>query len=222
MWTKTQASFADGWKVFYQLRTVFAVLLILTMAVNIGVFITAKFTRLVLPQEASQPAATAAQPATAPTAQPSDVTPEMVRWRMIFRIAMDVTAVVAIVSVAFLVFCALLGVMMIVAGQLPGAGLASAAFFWAVLMVVLLLPWSNLLPQANCLPIGVPAFNDMRTNLLQSDPSFSVSQIDLWLRYVVYPLVVLLITILYLGRTSQANRQIIGAPTTQDVIQQIK
>jgi len=220
MLTKSQTSFAEGWKVFYQVRTLFVVLLMVSMAVNIGIFITAKFSKVVIPRTTRvnvvEPTTTAA--VTQPNAR-EEINPEMARWQKIFRIAMDVTAVVGTGSAIFLVFCALVGLMMIIAGQTPGAGFVAGAFFWAVLMVVVLLPWSSLMPSICCLPVGLPGFNAMQGSMMSCGSAGC--QVNLWLRFVVYPLLVLLITVLYLVRTNQANKQIFNN-TTQDVISQFK
>lgn len=226
---RTLSGFLDGWGVLYQVRTFFVIILVVAMVINIAVFATAKFSNLVSYRSAIMPfmpahPPTASAPAgiTAPTTLPdrlgflgtpregNDVDPRSEKWEAFFSALLTMTGVITVAAAFFLVFCALLAVMMIVAGQLPGAGLITGAFFWAVLLVVLILPWCSFIPLVSCLPSVVAPFSAMKASIAgtQIPDANWIRQIPIWVQYVVYPIVVILIGIMYFGRFSQANSQI--------------
>lgn len=272
--SKTHLGYADGWRIIYQARTVFAVLLLIAVLINLTVFFVAKFSGLtksantpiivqpvfpgfspMCPAMVTKPtsAAPAKSPATAApakssvTAPPTDTQPSTapatpatpkpsvnqlsgrsartaeppadldraLKWYSIFSNVMTLTSIIALVSIIFMVFCALAGMMMIVAGHLPGAGSITSAFFWSIGIVALLLPWTNFIPQATCLPIGIPAFTDIQASLRETCSAAGcglrddlASIIQLWVKYVVFPIIIILIDILYLARTRQAATDI--------------
>ncbi|MFA5864215.1 MAG: hypothetical protein WC975_05950 [Phycisphaerae bacterium] len=213
MSSRDVTSFTEGWTVFHQARTVFTVLLLVAMVINIVIFILARFTSLAHHPMPSIPVAVSTttpplfrSPASAPArVEPGTKSEE--KWHTMFSALMMITSVVSIICVIFLVFCALLGVMMIIAGQAPGAGSAAAAFFWGVMMVVLLLPWGGIFPQIACLPCGSP-FREMQQNIQAGVSASWTTQLVLWVRYFIYPILIILADILYFGRTSQANTQV--------------
>ncbi len=278
---KTQGSFAEGWNVFYQARSVFGALLLIAMLANLGIFFAARFGGMTDPQNlpvgpypsippcsacqlppkgmvpcipacqpcnisspsqtaASSPAAT--MPATDNTKKiralidgskpnccgnyffkpiDSDKLQSAMRWYNVFENVMNMTAIVTLLSVFFLVFCAMIGLMMVLAGQLPGAGALAKAFFWAIAIIAFLFPWDTFLPQVVCLPIGLTSFLDIqlslnevltRTDCSSSNICFIGTVFQQWVKFVVIPLLVILIDIAYLRRTFQANREIISKP----------
>ncbi len=210
---KTQLSFAEGWTVFFQARTVFVVLMIIAMVINLGIFGTARFAKklILYPQDP-----TATRPAVQVQPVPDQAaTTRSDKWKTAFSGLMTFTTVLAIVSAIFLVFCALVGIMMIIAGQFPGAGMATGAFFWAAGMVALLLPWSAMLPQASGLPVGVPSFGNISNDIFQSRLSNATlwMEILLWLKFALYPVIILLMSLMYYKRTNQANSQLLSDQT---------
>jgi hypothetical protein len=262
---KTQSSFADGWKILYQARTVFAILLIVALVANLAVFFAARFGGMTKPgnlpvmvcpvvcpvggpmmatapadlpetEEAAEPvkeekteeAATTAPAAevaevkvTVPTTRPVGCVMSVpaglekaMRWYNTFSNVMKLTAVIALVSVVFLVACGLLGVMMLVAGQLPGAGSLTSAFFWAIGIVVLMLPWSTLLPHVTCLPIGIPSFSEIQLSLSsrvgtsESWLTTAILVFQTWAKFVVIPVLIILLDLMYLKRTKEADESL--------------
>jgi len=217
MATRTENSFFEGWSIVYQMKTIFAVLLIIAMAINLAVFVLTRFQVLVklppkpviaagigLSTQSAIPTATQRRPAPG-----MDVNAETDtnKWEAVFNTLTVLASIVALVSVVFLVLCALLAVMLVVAGGLPGAGALTAAFFWAVALAALILPWCNLIPQMGCMPSILSHFRVILTETASSVYSGSwMDEILLWLRFVVYPLLIVLIGVLYFGRFNQANR----------------
>lgn len=244
---KINLGYAEGWGIIYQARTVFAILLLVALVINLAVFFVAKFSGLtqsgdrpiivqpflstLAPCALHEEPAKATSTATAPTTQsaapavpdtvrtgevPADLD-RAVKWYSVFSNIMDLTAIIALVSIIFMVFCALSGMMMIIAGHMAGAGFITSAFFWSVGIIALLLPWSNFLPHAACLPIGIPNFVDIQASLLQtcSDTACKTQDlagvIQLWIRFVVFPIIVILIDLMYIKRFNQAAAQIRSA-----------
>ncbi len=228
--SKTITSFTDGWRVLYQARTVFSILLIIVLLVNIGLFITAwRSPNLIRPVVGNacmlaEPKNPTSLPSTAPAVSPASASPELTaqaevstKYTTIFSNLLTMTQIVALVSVVFLLFCALLGILMVIAGQLPGAGVLTGAFFWAVGIVALVLPWSNILPQCMYLPLGMPAFNELHsalhlTSVCGEGIGHAAAQVSMWLKFVVFPVIIILFDVLYIWRTRQADNQIDQAP----------
>ncbi len=232
---KVSNSFIDGWRVFYQARTIFVALLILVMVVNIAIFIATSYSDIVKPVLVTDsmgpgPAGCYACPllslgaktASAPATLPVSVMPNKQysqtqiskarRWANAFSSVMLLTGVIGVVSAIFLLFCAAIGLMMIISGQLPGAGPVCGAFFWSVGIIVLLLPWSNIFPSGVFLPLGVAGFAQLKASMsavLLSSGSW-VAYIPLWFKFVVYPILIILFAVMYFGRTSQSNLQIMA------------
>jgi hypothetical protein len=148
-------------------------------------------------------------------ATPEEVNKSL-KWYAIFSNVMNLTGIVSLVSILFMVFTALAGIMMIIAGRLPGAGQVTSAFFWSIGIVALLLPWPNFIPQAACLPIGIADFSSLHASLTQlacgggSCPLAEnvASIVQVWVRFVLFPVIIFLIDIMYLARTRQAAIQI--------------
>jgi len=206
---KASGSFAEAWSVLYQARTLFTILLIISMGANIAVFLAVRFAGVVdplvgVPIGVVPEKAVGTPSETMPAGKTIDV--ESLQranwWASGFRAAMTFTSMLAIVSVIFMAFCALVGVMVLISAGLPGAGAAVSGFFWALAAGVLLLPWIRLID----LPIGLSQFEELlsayrTSNLAGEQP------IIFWVQHLAFPVILILFSIMYLGRTSQAHAQ---------------
>jgi hypothetical protein len=229
MMNKNQLSFAEGWTVFCQARTVFVALVMIAMVINLGIFGTARFAKKlitypqtpisfgsrVMPGLTTSRAAIPVQPVVKESKETIELNQRSETWKAIFTGLMTFTAILALVGAIFLFFNALIGIMMIIAGQLPGAGWVAGAFFWAAGLVALLLPWATMLPQASCLPVGVASFGDMYAAIFQTRLASAGwwMEASLWLRYVLYPVIILLMSVMYFQRTGRANTQLLTEQT---------
>jgi len=221
--SRAQASFAEAWQAFYRARAFFAVVLMIVMAVNIAVFLTVRFGGVIKPPV--KPTTTAPGWTSLSTTQTSSMEKNEASfarseaWRASFKIVMTLTAFVAIVMVVFMVFCALLGVMVLIAGQLPGAGAVVSAFLWSLLAALLLL-WAPLLSHivTNMTVIGLPSFDDLQNGYAMSLSAYATpaTHVSLWIGFLVYPILIILISIMYLGRTSQAHAQVSAALSARE------
>jgi hypothetical protein len=226
--SRAQASFAEAWQAFYRARALFAGVLMIVMAVNIGVFLTVMFGGVIKPpvkQSATAPATIGAGVTVPSTTKPVSMEKDEVSlarseaWRASFKIVMTLTAFVAIVMVVFMVFCALLGVMVLIAGQLPGTGAVVSAFLWSLLAALLLL-WAPLLSHivSNMTIIGLPSFGDLQNGYTMNLSAYATwsTTVSLWIGFLVYPILIILISIMYLGRTSQAHAQVSAALSARE------
>ncbi len=230
---KVNSSFIEGWWVMFRARTVFATLLIIAMLVNVAVFIAVKYGKLsgevILPlpsagakvdipaPEGRVPKEKAVQPQPPmplpPTPPPGNLPVGVDSpWLKICRGAVNIASIVSIISVVFLIFCSLVGLLMIIVARSPGAGAISASLFWAVGIVVLVLPWSGFLPFLVGMPTGGVVNFDVLVREAKLNDSLSV--VIEWLRYGVYPLLIVLFTVVYLKRTSQANLDIMTSKSS--------
>ena len=227
---KASSSFAEAWKVLYRARTLFAAFLILAMILDVAVFLTVRFSgtldpliqfgRLTAPMGGFENApGEGPSPASSASVDVSSLSKARQREGQ-FRSVMFFAAVLAVVGVTFMALCAVLAVMVLVAGNLPGAGAATGSFFYAAGAALwLLLPWGQILGYGTSLPVGVPTFTQLLTAYqVTMDPSAGWdAQIGLWVRHVVYPAVIFLLTIAYLLRTSQAQAQMSAGTVAEEL-----
>ena len=80
-------------------------------------------------------------------------------------------------------------------------------------MIVLMLPWCTFIPQFKCLPAGMLGFSEMARDISQAG-TFAEKSL-LWGHYLVYPLIIILFTVIYLNRTTRANQLINEAAYTE-------
>lgn len=208
--SKATGSFAEAWQLLYRARTLFAILLLLAMVVNIAVLLTVRFTGLVDPLIKKQVFGSCSPvEGPAPTSGPIERTDtsnieSAHRYVGAFQAVMTLTNGIAIVAVIFMMFCALVGVMTLIAAHLPGAGAMVGGFFWALAAAAFMLPWQRLL----AVPVGLLSFDDLLNTYRDACTASSwYPHMTLWVQFVLYPLVLILFTVMYLGRTSQAHAQ---------------
>ncbi len=142
-------------------------LIFVALALQIGAFITMQFTTMLdpiktpaaasfAPPAAEATPAPATVPATAPaavvraTTQPAAANAAD-QARMIEGVlywALPIAKMAAPLLALLLSLTLLLGVLMILAGRLGGARGMVSAFFWSLILLVLLVPWQAMLPGA--------------------------------------------------------------------------
>lgn len=204
--SNASSSFTESWQLLYRARSLFAGLLILAMVLNVAAMLAVSVGHVI-----DQPQPTVA-PTTAATVDPAPAEPNHAPvWAAVIRIVMAVTAVLATVAAIFMLFSALVGLMILIAGGMPGTAPVTSSFFWALLAVVLL-TWAPLLSHvvADMTVIGTATFENLETTYkltLGEYATFS-THIPLWIGFCAYPIIIILIAVMYLGRTAQANAQI--------------
>lgn len=225
--SKASGSFAECWRILAQARVVFSVFLIAAMVINLAIFFWVYFKKPLTPLIDAQALSIAGAPV--PTTMPTQtVDPDALasarNQRRIFKNIMYFTGVLAVMGIVFMLFCALLGLLTLIAGNLPGAGAVTSAFFYALAgALLMLLNWCDILGQSvACLafPCGVVTFDHLfgaiRDITTSTGGSVSMS-LGLWLRFVVYPVLILLFAVMYLGRTGQAHAQMSAGTAAEDV-----
>jgi hypothetical protein len=170
--------------------------------------------------------APASQPATAsmPTCGPMSCKPiaptvdsetmaEAQRYQQVFAHVMKFSGMLSILGVTFMVLAGLMGVMVLVAGQQPGAGSATSAFFYAVFAgLLLLVDWSRMLGDIPVFPNGLADANAMMDALrlvkIDAETTPRCLKLGAWLQQCAYPAIVLLAALMYLGKSAKANSQV--------------
>lgn len=265
--SKAIGSFTESWQVLTVARTVFGVLLVAAMLINLGLFLWSFWgnpidpvlqTRIVPPMcgpmgpgamypatgqgmmapgmpgekpadaaattaeaAASQPATSPATDAatiakTTPTIKPtvdSETMAEARRYEQVFGYAMKFSAVLSILGVTFMLFSGMLGVMVLVAGQQPGAGAATGAFFYAVFAgLLLLVNWAQMLGGISVFPNGLADYymltDALRLVKIDAETTPMCLKLGAWLQQCAYPALVLLSALMYLGKSAKANSQV--------------
>lgn len=204
---KINSSFIEGWWILYRARTVFASLIIIAVFTNIFLFIVSKYGRLVsLSSEIKSPVV-ASPTSSAPALPPRSVQEGAAEneWSGVFRAIFNVTSVIVIVSLVFIVLSSLLGILMIIAARAPGAAELTSAFFWSIATVAIVLPWRILLPYIIGFPAIIVDFDRFIWDIARSGSLDTAIQ---WLKYVAWPLIVVLFIAAYLRKTSQASLRI--------------
>jgi hypothetical protein len=91
--------------------------------------------------------APAAGDADQPSAAPAKAQQEAEAWRAPTAAAMTIAKVVAPLAAAVAVVALMLGVLVVLVGRLDGAGGLCSALFWALILLVILVPWQAILPD---------------------------------------------------------------------------
>ncbi len=192
-------------------RAMFLLLVVLALLVHIGLYCAVKFGRVttVAPVE-QQPTTTqpitAAQTVATTTAPAKQAERSAAAWRRAIQILIPLSRFVGMVAAVLLGASYFLAVNVCLVGRLGGAGGVTAAFFWSVLLVVLLFPWQHLLAGPG---VNVPgAFFSYAE--IESVPDLvlegALGQTAHYARYLGYPILAILIALVASMRFCRAYR----------------
>ena len=229
--SKSSSSFGQAWRVLGQARVVFSVFLIAAMVINLAIFMWVYFKKPLAPLIDAQTVSVVVPPAGAESATTqsadadadADARASARRQADIFKNVMYFTGVLGVVGITFMLFCALVGLMVLIAGNLPGAGAVTSAFFYALAgAMLMLLNWGDILGRSvACMafPCGVVTFDQLFGVMREIGSAGSTLglSLGLWVRFVVYPVLILLFAVMYLGRTGQAHAQMSAGTAADDV-----
>jgi len=90
-----------------------------------------------------------------------------------------------------------------------------AGYFWSLTALVLLLPWHHLGPAiSNSL---APRFrrDAQGVEMTVNAPGEMIQQAALWVRFVVYPLIIIFVTIMFMSRTAAATNQMLASARSE-------
>lgn len=185
------------------------------------------------PYEAADPSAHASATATSasellPATQPAGTTAaEPARkpflslgaseWDTIINWAMSASKFVAMISSVLLVFTLLLTMDLSLLGRLGGAAGFVSAFFWSLLLLVMLIPWHEVIHMS--LACGATHnLGELQADIQNiqgiSTKTFSWALAAFYCRFLAYPGIALAILLLVQGKFAKGYRQMTASTTT--------
>lgn len=137
-------------------------------------------------------------------------------WRRIMETGLPIAGIVAVACAIILVPLTMIGVQVNLVSRLPGLPAAISAFYWSLITLVLMLPWGRLLGGvfAEKIPWVFCSYKDIEAAATAlSDPAVPPGQV--WLRFLVWPAIVLLAAWICGGRFGNAYWQVVGLAEMQ-------
>jgi len=188
------SSQAESLAAFRSIRAakhIFALLIVLCILVQMMGFVLVRFTDVVGPLPAA--AAAADKTTTDPIAAVAAVE-EQTTWKSILHWILPGARRVALVACLLMAVTALFATQLSLVERAGGVGGFVSAFFWSILLLAMLVPWQRILDSS--VFCGV-MFNldtvQTATSRIKSPSATAVDQIVYYLRYIVYPLLALLV-----------------------------
>ncbi len=207
-------------------------LIVLSLAVQATGFVMVRYVKVLEPtveavdaQEkapASKPADAAAKDDKVEAAATMDVAGGSIEvWRSLLAWALPISRFLIFSAGMLLVLTLLLGVKLSLVGQTGGIAGYMSAFFWSLLLLVLLVPWQQVLTSE--ITRGV-AFNlaELTTQTRKSTAAGAgaFAKIFYYVRFIAYPLVVLALMLIVRRKFSCGYKRMLGvepAETNADV-----
>ncbi len=201
---KTPSAEAENWqdysgamRTIRAARRLFLLLLVLSLLTHGAVYGLARWTQLLSATEAVQQEVQAPAPAEAPgTIELEEPAEQFARLYYLTKMLLPLSEFVGQVSCGILLFCYLLAANVALSGRLGGVRGSLSAFFWMLVLLALLFPWHRWLGEAPGrvqIP-GVYMTFEEATNL-PTDFTDWPAQIIHYVRFLGYPLLVLLIAL---------------------------
>jgi hypothetical protein len=196
----TAADYADAMLTARRAKNALALLVLLMLLIQIGVFFTARFTGLILPSSAA---------ATQPSPHAVDL----------FEYLVGFSDFLGIVLTIVLSFTLLLIINIMLVGRLIGIARTTSAYVWCLILLVLLFPWQAFLSNATFsdpnfkIPGVLYTWDELRqyARFGLDGASVSVPEIVLrWARFAGLPLVAVIITLMVQAKSNRGIRQAFG------------
>lgn len=190
----------DAMALIRSARNVFVWVLLAVLVLQLVLYFSVSRGRLVLTPPGDTPAVTEAPtsaPATAPaeTVEVEQAPAYSAACVRALRITLPIARFVGVVCALLLVACYFVGLFVCLAGRLGGAVMATAAVLWSVALVLLLLPWQALITGTDCrIPAAFLTFDELRS-IAKADPVGTVPILAHYVRFVGWPLLALLVTV---------------------------
>ena len=203
------SEFDDAFKTIRRARCVFALILAVCLLASLAAFVLVQFTPLLddHPDYAARAAAPARAPATAPASQPSGEA-----WGSFLAVILPAAKFFGLVSAILLSLTYLLGLKLCLLGRLGGTAGVTAAFFWSLILLAMVVPWQQAFPG---LVVGgaLFGFDDLaeRARLFKDawDPQTSqplFEHVLYYARFIAYPVVALAVLAVSLVRFAAGAR----------------
>lgn len=206
---ETAADYADALMTSRRAKNVLVLLLLLLILAQLTLFFLVRFDVI---------------PIYAPVADPAATQPATTDWRQVLHYGVALTAFLGVTLSVVLSFVLMLIVNIMLVGRLIGAGRVTGAYIWALVLVVLLFPWQAFLNHVGLTPDvatwKIPGVLYTFYELI--DPELGAKfpnepltiAILKWSRFVVFPLVAIVILLAIQVKSGRGLRQALGEDHT--------
>ncbi len=208
----TAADYADAMMTARRAKNVLVLLLLLILLAQLALFFLVRFD--VISVTSTAPAGTAA------TTQPATV-----NWADVYHYISGGCTFLGVAMTIVMGFVLLLIVNIMLVGRLIGVARLTSAYLWCVVLLVLLFPWQAFLNNVGLTPAQAPwkwpgvlytwyEFTSQTQGAkFPGEPLFPYAILK-WARYVVFPLVAVLILLVIQIKSNRGMRQALGEEAT--------
>ncbi len=196
----TQTDYADAFKSVKTAKNILLVLIVLSLAAQLASFSLVNFVGVV--DEVEEVKAEQPTPATAPaeaaTEKESEEAGKETMWRVLIGWVLPGTKFMAFISGVLLVLTIMFAVKLCLLGRLGGIHGFMSAFYWAIILLVLITPWQQVL-KASFACGALYNYGDLVNALKQVKTSWGAQEVSfvdiifLYARFIGYPIFALLI-----------------------------
>jgi hypothetical protein len=224
----TAADYADAMQTARRAKNVVLLLLLLALLAQLTLFLLVRFGQVRL--EPAPPGAivatpvpadeATAPPATLPAAAPR--TPDLVRYLVGF------TGFAGLALSLLLIVVVLLILMIMLVGRLIGVNRVTSAFIWAAVLLILLFPWQaflnwHQLAEVMRIPGVLFTYQELSEPRVTDHTLPWQNQVLLWSRYIVFPVIAMIILLAVQVKTSRGMKLALGevepeAPADTDTL----
>ena len=212
----TAADYADAMITARRAKNWLFLILLLMLLVQVGSFFALRTQHYVEPGLAL--AIPTTPPTTAEAVPPpilsSEVAAAEPRWVQAIRYATAIINFLGIALVLVLAVVLLLVVKIMLVGRLIGVSRVTSAFIWCIVLAVILFPWQAYLANhgAAAIDFQIPGVLFTWADLQHANfqPASTSEAILKWSRFVVYPIIAILLLLLVQGSSSRGIRAALG------------
>lgn len=200
----TAADYADAMMTARRAKNWLFLILLLMLLVQLSLFFVARYTNLIIP--ADPPVAATTEPATRPA-----VSTGVDKLHYISGVSTFLGTILPPLLAAVLLL--IVNIMLI--GRLIGVARVTSAFVWCLVLVVLLFPWQAFLNNATFTAVdfkipGVLYTWDELILTARFQPARWEEAVLKWARFVVFPVVALLLLLVIQVKSNRGLRQALG------------
>ena len=203
----TAADYAEAMMTARRAKKFLFFLLLLILLIQITIFAVARFTTVIFPD----PALAATQPTT-------QLVTQSAKMHDVLRYLIGLTDFMGIVLGILLSIVLLLLVNIMLIGRLIGVGRMTSAYVWSLVLLVMLFPWQGFLEAYDWKPTGVLYTWAELVRDVRFTSELSSHSVLKWMRFVVLPVVALIVLLDIRVKSNRGLRQALGeAPADTDI-----
>jgi hypothetical protein len=191
-------------------KNLLVLLLVLMLVVQLSLFFTARYKSDLLEQST---------PATAPADAAASLESDRTLASLTGEYVTDVINFLGVALSVVLSLVLLLIVMIMLVGRLIGVSRLTSAFIWCLLLILLLFPWQAFLLAAEFKVPGVlytwdELMHHARFGMDRAQSPAITFLILKWSRFVVFPVIALVILLVIQAKSNRGLRQALGEADT--------